>query len=97
MREIRFHCSHHARRDDLARLSFEVAYHTNRRWTSPRLSFAKEPIMSVDPALAGVLPAAVRRKVAWRVVPLIFVLYVIAYLDRANLAFAKLEMQVDLY
>jgi ACS family tartrate transporter-like MFS transporter len=52
--------------------------------------------MSVDPALAGVLPAAVRRKVAWRVVPLIFVLYVIAYLDRANLAFAKLGMQGDL-
>ena len=52
--------------------------------------------MSVDPALTGVLPAAVRCKVAWRVVPLIFVLYVIAYLDRANLAFAKLGMQGDL-
>jgi MFS transporter, ACS family, tartrate transporter len=39
---------------------------------------------------------ALRRKVAWRILPLIFVLYVIAYLDRANLAFAKLGMQGDL-
>jgi ACS family tartrate transporter-like MFS transporter len=52
--------------------------------------------MSVDPALAGVLPAAVRRKVAWRVLPLIFVLYLIAYLDRANVAFAKLRMKESL-
>lgn len=37
-------------------------------------------------------PAAVRFKVFWRVVPLIFVLYVIAYLDRANAGFAKLQM-----
>ena len=38
-------------------------------------------------------PRRVRRKVAWRIVPLIFVLYVIAYLDRANAGFAKLDMQ----
>lgn len=49
--------------------------------------------MSID---SGVLPAAVRRKVAWRIVPLVFLLYLIAYLDRANVGFAKLRMQVDL-
>src|SRR5437763_11436056 len=37
-------------------------------------------------------PAVVRRKVWWRIVPLLFVLYIVAYLDRANLSFAKLEM-----
>ena len=37
-----------------------------------------------------------RRKVAWRVLPLLFLLYVIAYLDRANVGFAKLKMQKDL-
>src|SRR5690348_692842 len=37
-----------------------------------------------------------RRKVAWRVLPLLFLLYVIAYLDRANVGFAKLRMQKDL-
>jgi ACS family tartrate transporter-like MFS transporter len=41
----------------------------------------------------GGLKQAVRRKVAWRIVPLLFVLYVIAYLDRANVGFAKLRMQ----
>jgi MFS transporter, ACS family, tartrate transporter len=35
----------------------------------------------------------VRRKVAWHILPLIFVLYVISYLDRANIGFAKLRMQ----
>src|ERR1044071_1365951 len=37
-----------------------------------------------------------RRKVAWRVLPLVFVLYVVAYLDRANVGFAKLRMASDL-
>jgi ACS family tartrate transporter-like MFS transporter len=38
-------------------------------------------------------PAAVRRKVARRVVPLIFLLYIVAYLDRANAGFAKPRMK----
>jgi len=37
-----------------------------------------------------------RRKVAWRVLPLLLLLYLIAYLDRANVGFAKLRMQDDL-
>jgi ACS family tartrate transporter-like MFS transporter len=40
--------------------------------------------------------AALRRKVAWRVLPLVFVLYIVAYLDRANVGFAKLRMASDL-
>ena len=38
-------------------------------------------------------PRVVRRKVMWRIVPLILLLYVIAYLDRANAGFAKEDMQ----
>ncbi len=48
------------------------------------------------PALSsfpGVDPDAVRRKVFWRIVPIIFILYVISYLDRANVGFAKLRMK----
>jgi ACS family tartrate transporter-like MFS transporter len=37
-----------------------------------------------------------RRKVAWRVLPLVFVVYITAYLDRANVGFAKLRMASDL-
>ena len=38
-------------------------------------------------------PLALRRKVAWRVLPLVILLYIISYLDRANVAFAKLRMK----
>lgn len=33
------------------------------------------------------------RKVSWRLLPLLFAMYVIAYLDRANAGFAKLQMK----
>jgi ACS family tartrate transporter-like MFS transporter len=36
------------------------------------------------------------RKISWRVLPLVFLLYVVAFLDRANVAFAKLTMSPDL-
>jgi ACS family tartrate transporter-like MFS transporter len=39
----------------------------------------------------------VRRKVARRLLPLIFILYVVAYLDRANAGFAKPRMQEALH
>lgn len=37
-----------------------------------------------------------RRKVAWRILPLTILLYLAAYLDRANVGFAKLRMKSDL-
>jgi D-galactonate transporter len=36
---------------------------------------------------------AVYRKVAWRLIPLLFLCYIAAYLDRVNVGFAKLQMQ----
>jgi MFS transporter, ACS family, tartrate transporter len=41
-------------------------------------------------------PDALRRKVSLRVLPFVFVLYIVAYLDRANAGFAKLAMADDL-
>jgi ACS family tartrate transporter-like MFS transporter len=41
-------------------------------------------------------PQAVRRKVARRLLPLIFGLYIISYLDRVNVGFAKDRMQASL-
>jgi D-galactonate transporter len=38
---------------------------------------------------------AVYAKVAWRIVPLMFLCYIAAYLDRVNVGFAKLQMQSD--
>ncbi|KMN37796.1 MFS transporter [Chromobacterium sp. LK1] len=40
--------------------------------------------------------AALYRKIAWRIMPLLMLCYVAAYLDRVNISFAKLQMSRDL-
>lgn len=40
--------------------------------------------------------SALYRKLNWRLLPLLFICYVFAYLDRINVGFAKLQMQNDL-
>ena len=54
------------------------------------------PDLDPTPDERDEIARSARRKVAWRVLPLLFLLYVIAYLDRANVGFAKLKMQKDL-
>jgi len=39
---------------------------------------------------------ATYRKVAWRLIPFLLLCYVVAYLDRVNVGFAKLQMLTDL-
>jgi D-galactonate transporter len=39
---------------------------------------------------------AVYRKVTWRLIPFLFLCYILSYLDRVNVGFAKLQMQQDL-
>src|SRR3954453_24099264 len=39
---------------------------------------------------------ALRRKVAWRILPMAILLYFVSYLDRANVGFAKLRMASEL-
>ncbi len=48
------------------------------------------------PSALVVDPALLRRKVAWRILPLVISIYFAAYLDRANVGFAKLRMARDL-
>jgi len=36
------------------------------------------------------------KKVAWRIIPLLMICYIVAYLDRVNVGFAKLQMLSDL-
>src|SRR5256714_267960 len=58
-----------------------------------------QPGSNPSPEVAAaplVNPDAVRRKVARRVLPLVFLLYIVAYLDRANVGFAKLAMADNL-
>lgn len=49
------------------------------------------PTPATDKALA-----ALYHKLNWRLLPLLFIGYVFAYLDRINVGFAKLQMQNDL-
>ena len=41
-------------------------------------------------------PAAVLRRVFWRLIPFLFALYVFAYLDRVNLSYAALSIRREL-
>lgn len=36
------------------------------------------------------------KKIMWRIIPFIFVLWMLAWIDRVNVGFAKLQMQQDL-
>jgi D-galactonate transporter len=40
--------------------------------------------------------AATYRQVTWRLLPFLFLCYILAYLDRVNVGFARLQMQADL-
>ena len=45
---------------------------------------------------AAALPIGGYRKVTWRLLPFLFFCYMVAYLDRVNVGFAKLRMLSDL-
>jgi MFS transporter, ACS family, tartrate transporter len=49
----------------------------------------------VEPNLASVADRA-RRRIMWRLLPFLFVLFVIAYIDRVNVGYAALQMKGDL-
>lgn len=36
------------------------------------------------------------RKITWRIIPFVFLLYIISYLDRANIGYAALQMNAEL-
>ena len=55
---------------------------------------------AVDKESMGNVPLGIglraRRRVAWRLLPFAFLLYIIAYIDRINVSFANLRMSADL-
>lgn len=59
----------------------------------PPLQHAQQPPASIGERASA---DAVYRKVGWRLIPLLFLCYIVAYLDRVNVGFAKLQMQGDL-
>lgn len=57
--------------------------------------FFGEPIRRDVSNLPGV-GARARRRVAYRLLPFVFLLYVVNYIDRVNVSFANLRMSADL-
>ncbi|QET00856.1 MFS transporter [Cupriavidus pauculus] len=51
---------------------------------------------TVDSGVNTTSEDAIYRKVSWRLVPFLLLCYVVAYLDRVNVGFAKLQMLNDL-
>src|SRR6478609_3504445 len=51
--------------------------------------------MPVPPVIVPISEDAIYRKVAWRIIPWLFICYIAAYLDRVNVSFAKLQIQAD--
>jgi len=51
---------------------------------------------SMAEAITPEFERSVIRKVFWRIVPLLFVLYIVAYIDRANIGYAALQMNAEL-
>jgi len=45
----------------------------------------------------AVLKEKMYEKIAWRLIPLLFLAYVISYIDRINVGYAKLQMSSDLH
>src|ERR1700675_2914997 len=52
------------------------------------------PAISASPS--ALAEAAAYAKVTWRLIPFLFVCYIVSWLDRVNIGFAKLQMQSDL-
>jgi len=50
----------------------------------------------VTTASEGQMERVVIRKLTWRLLPFLFLLYIVAYLDRTNVGFAALQMQRQL-
>ena len=50
----------------------------------------------MDTRPAAQAEARAYRTITWRIMPFLFVCYVLAYVDRVNVGFAKLQMQQDL-
>ena len=49
------------------------------------------------PATDQIDPAKLYSKITWRLIPYLFLLYILAYLDRSNVGFAAVEFQRDLH
>ena len=50
-----------------------------------------------DEARLAAIGASAQRKASWRLIPIIGIGYMLAYMDRINISFASLQMNKDLH
>ena len=62
----------------------------------PRLPEKELKSRLISAEVTATIREQVLKKVSRRILPFFFALYIIAYLDRANVAFAKLDMVAEL-
>ena len=63
---------------------------------TPNNMSAPDTAITVTPVSLGTAPpAGVLRKVAWRLIPFLCVLYLFNIVDRANVGFARRQIQSD--
>jgi MFS transporter, ACS family, tartrate transporter len=59
-------------------------------------SSSANKVLGAGPLSQGVYRTATVRKVKWRLLPFLVLLYIIAFVDRANIGFAALKMNADI-
>lgn len=59
-------------------------------------TMARNPAVRAGAPNTDAADDSLYRKVFWRLIPLLFACYIVAYLDRVNVGFAKLQMLADL-
>ncbi|HZZ02227.1 MFS transporter [Paraburkholderia sp.] len=66
--------------------------------STPLYGGAEQPAVPNKPAepAESAERMALYRKLAWRIVPFLFLAFIVAYIDRVNVSFAKLQMLTDL-
>jgi MFS family permease len=63
---------------------------------TPPPSSGSSPLPGAHGTAPSALETPTYRKVAWRILPILMVSYLVAYLDRVNIGFARLQMMSDL-
>src|SRR5207249_8279091 len=69
---------------------------TSRPFPTGGKSMSYTPSISIPYSDVQSRETAAYSKVTWRLIPFLFLCYVVAYLDRVNVGFAKLQMLNDL-
>src|ERR1700739_1503320 len=69
---------------------------SNEAPMSPIPSSAALPAAQAGVSHDAALEASALRKITWRIMPFLFLVYVLSYLDRVNIGYAKLQFTGDL-